>query len=145
MSLINLLDVQFSVGGPLLLDRVSLSIESGERICVVGRNGAGKSTLLKLLAGELRPDDGEIRAQGGVRVARLSQEVPAGVDGTVFDVVAQALGHIGELIAQFHRLSHALDASADLTALAEVQHRIEAEHGWALEQRVEQVLKRLDL
>ena len=108
MSLINLVDVDYSVGGPLLLEHAGLAIERGERIAVVGRNGEGKSTLLRLIAGEIRPDSGEVRAEGGVRVARLAQEVPHGVAGDVFDVVAGALGHIGELLAEFHRLSHHL-------------------------------------
>ena len=100
MSLVNLVNVDYSVGGPLLLEKVDLAIEANERVCIVGRNGAGKSTLLKLIAGEIRPDDGEVRVQGGVRVAKLAQEVPHGVDGSIFDVVASALGHIGELLAQ---------------------------------------------
>ena len=71
MPLITLTNVDFSVGGPLLLQHVDLSIEPGERIALIGRNGAGKSTLLKLLAGEIKPDDGEIRLEGGRRIARL--------------------------------------------------------------------------
>ena len=88
MSLVNFVNVDYSVGGPLLLEDVDLSIERGERICVVGRNGAGKSTLLRLLAREIRPDDGEVRVQEGLRIARLAQEVPHDIAGTVFDVVA---------------------------------------------------------
>ena len=87
MPLITLQSVDFSVGGPLLLDHVELSIEPGERIAVIGRNGAGKSTLLKLVSGDLQPDDGELRREDGVRVARLEQEVPADTAGDVFDVV----------------------------------------------------------
>src|SRR5690606_29514978 len=142
MSLITLNAVDYSVGGPLLLERVDLSIEAGERIALIGRNGAGKSTLLRLLSGELKPDGGEIRREGGVRVARLEQEVPAGAGGTVFDVVADGLGGLGADLAEFHRLSHA--AEADMAALAAVQGRVEAPDGWRLDQRAVATLERLE-
>ena len=102
MPLIALQNVDYSVGGPLLLDHVDLSIEPNERIALIGRNGAGKSTLLKLLSGDLKPDDGEVRIEGGRRVARLEQEVPGDAVGTVFDVVAAGLGEAGALLAEFH-------------------------------------------
>ncbi|MET0231045.1 MAG: ATP-binding cassette domain-containing protein [Rhodanobacteraceae bacterium] len=145
MSLINLVDVDYSVGGPLLLEHTNLAIERGERIAVVGRNGEGKSTLLKLIEGEIRPDSGEVRLEGGVRVARLAQEVPHELSGEVFDVVAGALGHIGELLAQFHHLSHHLDEPGATAALARVQTAIDAERGWNVDQRVTEVLARLGL
>jgi ATP-binding cassette subfamily F protein uup len=145
MSLINLVDVDYSVGGPLLLERASLAIERGERIAVVGRNGEGKSTLLRLIAGEIKPDSGEVRVEGGVRVARLAQEVPQELSGDVFDVVAGALGHVGELLAEFHHLSHHLDEPGATAALARVQTAIDAERGWNVDQRVTEVLARLGL
>jgi ATP-binding cassette subfamily F protein uup len=141
MPLIQLQRVAYSVGGPLLLERVDLTIEPGERVCVVGRNGEGKSTLLRLLAGEIKPDDGEVRVQGGVRVAKLAQEVPQDARGSVFDVVAQGLGELGALLARFHHLL----AEGDLAALGSVQAQIEAQHGWDLDRRVGQVLERLEL
>jgi len=145
MSLVNLVNVDYSVGGPLLLEQAVLAIERNERICVVGRNGAGKSTLLKLIAREIRPDDGEVRVQDGVRIAKLTQEVPNDVEGSVFDVVAGALGHLGELLAEYHHLIHHLDLPGNADTLSRVQARIEAEHGWDLDRRVTQVLTRLDL
>ena len=86
MPLLHFQRVDYGVGGPLLLDHVDLTIEPGERVCIVGRNGMGKSTLMRLMAGELRPDDGEIRVQNGVVVARMAQDVPPDTQGTVFDV-----------------------------------------------------------
>ena len=134
-------DVDYSVGGPLLLDGVELAIERGERVALIGRNGAGKSTLMRLIDGEIRPDDGEIRREQGVRVTRLEQEVPAGADGSVFDVVAGGLGEAGAALAEYHRLLHA----EDYDALADVQARIEALDGWRIDQRVTEVLERLQL
>ncbi|MBB1087613.1 ATP-binding cassette domain-containing protein [Lysobacter sp. SG-8] len=143
MSLLNLIDVDYSVGGPLLLDGVNLAIEAGERIALIGRNGAGKSTLLRLIDGTLQPDDGEVRRADGARVARLEQEVPAGASGDVWDVVAGGLGELGAWLAEFHHLSHA--DVVDTDALARVQSRIEATDGWALDQRVTETLERLGL
>jgi len=141
MPLIQLQRVDYSVGGPLLLEKVDLALEPNERVAVVGRNGEGKSTLLRLLAGDIVPDDGEVRVQGGVRIARLAQEVPQSTQGSVFDVVAAGLGDLGSLLAEYHRLSH----GGDLAALGAVQARIEAQHGWDLDRRVQQVLTRLEL
>ena len=143
MSLISLQSVDYGVGGPLLLDGVDLAIEAGERIALIGRNGAGKSTLLKLLSGELRPDDGEVRVEGGRRVARLEQEVPQDAAGSVFDVVAAGLGELGTPLADYHHLIHAEHLDTD--ALAAVQARIEAAQGWALDRRVVETLERLQL
>ncbi|WP_257389463.1 ATP-binding cassette domain-containing protein, partial [Tahibacter caeni] len=145
MPLLQLRQVDYSVGGPLLLDHVDFSLDANERVCIVGRNGAGKSTLMKLIAGEIRPDDGTVQVDGGTRVARLAQEVPQATAGSVFDVVAQGLGELGAWLAQFHHLSHALDVPGNTEALAAVQARIESVHGWDLDRRVGDVLARLDL
>ena len=141
MSLIQLQRVDFSIGGPLLLEHVDLSIEANERVCIVGRNGEGKSTLMKLIAGELHADDGEVRVQGGVVVARMAQEVPQATSGSVFDVVADGLGDLGHLLARYHHLL----AEGDLDALGDVQNQIEAQHGWDLDRRVSDVLTKLEL
>ncbi len=133
--------VDFSIGGPLLLEHVDLTLEPNERVCIVGRNGAGKSTLMRLLAGELTADDGEVRLQNGVVVARMAQEVPQETSGTVFDVVAEGLGDLGHLLALYHHALH----DGDMEAMGEAQEKIEAQHGWDLDLRVQQVLTKLEL
>ena len=143
MPLITLNSVDYSVGGPLLLENVDFAVEPGERVALIGRNGAGKSTLLKLLSGDILPDDGEIRREGGARVARLEQEVPAGAAGDVFDVVADGMGELGKWLAEFHHLSHAEEFDAD--AMSAVQAKIDAAQGWSADQRVVETLDKLGL
>ncbi len=148
MPLISLQAITLSYGLPPLLDGVDLSIERGERICLIGRNGTGKSTLLKVITGEVQADGGERRVPQGVTISRLTQDIPEGADGRVFDVVAAGLGVLGDLVREWFALSHHLadgGEGAALERLTEVQHALEAGGGWDLEQRVERVISRLGL
>jgi ABC transport system ATP-binding/permease protein len=142
MSLIFIRGLDFSIGGPLLLEKVDLEIGPNERIALVGRNGAGKSTLLKLIAGDIQPDDGQIVVGAGVRVARLQQEVPEAAGGTVFDQVAAGSEELGELLAEYHHVSQ---GEFDPDTLASLQSRIDAAGGWDLDNQVERVIEHLGL
>ncbi len=141
MSLLQLQRVDYSVGGPLLLEHVELSIDPGERVCIVGRNGAGKSTLMKLIAGDIHPDDGEIRLRSGAVVARMAQEVPQDTAGSIFEVVAAGLGALGQMLADYHHALHA----GDMDAMGRAQTQIEDNNAWDLDQRVQATLDRLEL
>ncbi len=148
MALVTLRDVRVGFGGPNLLDGVELQIEKGERLCLVGRNGTGKSTLMKLLAGKVPADEGSLLFQQGLKVAYLTQEVPHGLTGTVYDVVAAGLGHEGELLSRYHAASLRVAESHDERHMAElerIQHELEASGGWQLGQKVETTLSRLQL
>lgn len=87
MSLLSVQNLTLRFGGPPLLDNVTFDINEGEVVCLMGRNGEGKSTLLKILAGEMEANSGEIIRKTGLRTARLIQEIPAHIDGTVRDIV----------------------------------------------------------
>lgn len=144
MSLVTLQQVEVSYGGPALLNKVDLTIEPNERICLIGRNGVGKSTLLKVLNKEIVPDDGSLRFTEGVKVAKLTQEVPSGTEGSVFRVVASGLGDMGELLNTFRKLTMSTADNA-MEQMAQVQEKIEAQNGWAMDQRVQSVVDRLGL
>ena len=146
MPLLSFEDVSISFGLAPLLEHASFSVEAGERVCLIGRNGAGKSTLLKIVDGELAPDAGAVWRQPGLRIARLSQELPEDADATVFDVVAEGLAEAGRLLAEYHHVSH--DVAHDpslLRRLEQLQHALDAQGGWSLNQRVESALARLGL
>ena len=148
MALISLHDISVSFGGSPLLDGVTLQIEAGERIGLVGRNGSGKSTLMKLLVGDIAPDAGKIVRGGDVRIAMLPQDVPDDVPGTVYDVVAAGCREHVELLREYHELSHQIARGGDggmLRKLEQVQHRIEASGAWHYHQRVETVIAKTAL
>jgi ATP-binding cassette subfamily F protein uup len=148
MALLGMQEVSIAFGGPPVLDRASLHIERGERVCLLGRNGAGKSTLLKVLDGTIAPDSGVIVRESGATVARLEQEVPGDVTGSTFDVVAAGLGQHGQLLARYHDASHrvALEGTdAALRELDRLHHALDASQAWQLYTRVETVLSHLGL
>jgi len=146
MTLLSFDRVSISFGRHALLQQASFQIEAGERVCLIGRNGAGKSTLLKIVDGEVVPDAGEVWRQPGLAVARLSQDLPCDDDASVFDVVAAGLADVGRLLAEFHRVSHAVaDDGSLLKRMEALQHEIEVCDGWTLGQRVDQMLARLEL
>ena len=148
MALITLRNIQIGFGGHPLLENLSLSIDSGDRVCLLGRNGTGKSTLMKIIAQEMQPEDGDVVVRQGVRITRLEQDVPGRFNGTVFDLVSEGLGEMGGLIRQYHEISSALESGGDdalLQQLERVQHELEAVDGWKIEQKVEAVISRLSL
>ncbi|MCF7949544.1 MAG: ATP-binding cassette domain-containing protein [Spirochaetia bacterium] len=87
MAIISIKDLSLSFGGPPLLDGLELHIESGDKLCLLGKNGTGKSTLLRLMAGLLEPDSGEVVWEGGVKTAYLRQEFPDGAQGRLIELV----------------------------------------------------------
>jgi len=148
MFLISLQNITLSFGGPPILQQVNLQIEPGERVCLIGRNGEGKSSLMKLIAGDLEPDSGNIIRQQGLRVARLSQNLPLDLNGSVFEVVAGGLGELQKLLTQYHDISVRLSSGKGENLLTEMEtalYQLETAGGWQAQQRVETVISRLQL
>ena len=91
MALISTQNLAMAYGGHVLFDDVTLHVERGERIGLLGRNGTGKSTLLNILAGMLSPDGGSVVYESGVRVALLRQRIEADIRGTVDAVIRSGI------------------------------------------------------
>ena len=146
MPLVTFENISISFRRHPLLEQAAFQIDAGERVCLIGRNGAGKSTLLKMVNSEVTPDAGEIWRKPGLSVVRLSQDLPNDHEATVFEVVASGLADVGNLLAQFHRVSHAVaDDETLLGVMERLQNQLDACDGWSLNQQVDQVLDRLEL
>jgi ATP-binding cassette subfamily F protein uup len=148
MTLIGMRDVCWGFGESPLLENVTFQIEKGERVCLVGRNGTGKSTLLKLLSGEMLPDSGDIWRRQDISVAMLMQDVPAGFDGTIFEVVAEGLGETGRALAEHSRICRGAETGHNPRLAKrrdDLQHMLDAGGGRELLTRVENILSRTRL
>ncbi len=148
MAHLFLRDTQLSFGTHTLLNKTNFQIEPGERVCIVGRNGEGKSTLLKVVEGSIEADDGSRVIQDGIKIAKLQQEVPNDMHGSVFHIIANGLGNMGEYLDEYHALSHQLAEDYQesiLDRMTVVQQHIEENDGWALNQKVETVISKLEL
>lgn len=144
MPLIRLNQIEFSIGTQMLLDKVSLTLEKGDRLGLLGRNGAGKSTLLRILSGELQPEDGERWVNPNIQVTRLEQALPDNLDLTTYEYVATGLADVGALLSRYHSLA-ANGSTEALSQLSAIQDELEHADGWSLDQRIARILDQLDL
>ncbi|ABV13243.1 ABC transporter, ATP-binding protein [Citrobacter koseri] len=131
-----------------LLDNAELHIEDNERVCLVGRNGAGKSTLMKILNREQGLDDGRIIYEQDLIVARLQQDPPRNVEGSVYDFVAEGIEEQAEYLKRYHDISRLVmtdPSDKNLNEMARVQEQLDHHNLWQLENRINEVLAQLGL
>ena len=145
MTLLRFDDVSLDFGDQMILRDAELSIEGGERVCLIGRNGAGKSTTFKLITGQLEPDRGEITARQGLIVSQLEQTLPEALDLPVTDVIRSGLTQIEALLDEYARKSKLDLDKHGLRELEELHAKIDAHDGWHLDQRVETTITDLKL
>ncbi|MBU1239715.1 ATP-binding cassette domain-containing protein [Myxococcota bacterium] len=148
MALINIRNLTLGFGGHDLFDGISLQIESGERVALVGRNGSGKSTLMKCIAHQVEPDDGSVDYAKGIRVAMLPQEVPVSLTGSVLSIVSQGLGESGNLLNQYIDIEERLRSRGDPsleTRLHSLRAEMEEGESWQLFKDVEATISRMNL
>lgn len=148
MSLISIHGAYLSFSDAPLLDNTELHIEEGERVCLVGRNGAGKSTLMKIINGEQPLDDGRIIYETDLVVARLQQDPPRNITGSVYDFVAEGVEEQAEHLKAYHAISHVVmedPSEKNLNEMARLQGILDHHNLWQLESRINDVLEKIGL
>src|SRR5580658_6298839 len=114
-----------------VLNDLTLGIQEGERIGLVGRNGAGKTTFLRILAGLQSPDSGEVSRQRDLVVSYLPQDFMLDETKNVYENIRDGAQHVINLIAEFESLPH------DSKRHEELEQRIHVLDGWTVERRIE--------
>lgn len=148
MSLIRLRNIHVGFGGPAILESISLSIDVGERLCLLGRNGTGKSTLLKVISGEVKAENGDLEFKQNLKIAVLDQEPRGDLQGSIFDVVAMGLGDNAKYLQDYHHALHNFTENNNDQTIAELQRaqdQVDIHNAWQLNQQVEEVLSRMKL
>jgi len=150
MPHITLDNASLAFGHHALLDHAAFQLDPGERVGLIGRNGAGKSSLLKVIAGEIKLDDGNIWRATSVRIVYVPQEPALDPSHTVFEAVAEGLGAMQQTLVDYHEVTHSMGApDADIDALMDrmqaLQHELDAKDGWGMQAKVETVLSKLSL
>ncbi len=148
MSLISIHGAYLSFSDAPLLDNTELHIEENERVCLVGRNGAGKSTLMKIINGEQPLDDGRIIYETDLVVARLQQDPPRNITGSVYDFVAEGVEEQAEHLKAYHAISHVVmedPSDKNLNEMARLQGILDHQNLWQLESRINDVLQQIGL
>ncbi len=148
MSLISMSGAWLSFSDAPLLDNTEIHIEDNERVCLVGRNGAGKSTLLKILGKEIPLDDGRVIYEQDLIVARLQQDPPRNIGGSVFDFVAEGVAEQAEHLKAYHAISHLVESDPsekNLARMAQIMEILDHQGLWQLDSRISEVLLQLGL
>jgi ATP-binding cassette subfamily F protein uup len=148
MAVVSLSSAQLAFGHHALLDHAEFSLETGERVGLIGRNGTGKSSLLKIISGRLRLDDGLLVMQQGLKIAYVEQEPQFDPEMTVYDAVAAGLGELPALLKEYDALTGQFGGDNDdalMERMHDIQLKLDAADAWNLKNKVEQTLDRLNL
>ncbi|AMO99022.1 heme ABC exporter, ATP-binding protein CcmA [Collimonas arenae] len=148
MAVISITNAQLAFGHVALLDRAEFSLETGERVGLIGRNGTGKSSLLKTIAGVSKLDDGLMVMQQGIKIAYVDQEPHFDESMSVFDAVASGMGEMQALLNEYDALTGQFGGDNDdaiMERMHEIQSKLDAADAWSLTNKVETTLDRLNL
>ncbi|MCE3604918.1 ATP-binding cassette domain-containing protein [Massilia sp. P8910] len=148
MAVISLSSAQLAFGHVALLDHAEFSLETTERVGLIGRNGTGKSSLLKTISGKFKLDDGLLVMQQGIKIAYVEQEPTFDPAMSVFDAVAAGMGGQAAMLAEYEELTGQFgqgDDDALMERMHDLQVQLDATDGWSMQNKVDTTLDRLSL
>jgi ATP-binding cassette, subfamily F, member 3 len=137
--MLNIHNLSVSFGGTFLFEEVTFRMGAGDRVGLVGKNGAGKSTMLKILAGDFKPDSGQIATEKEVRIGFLRQDIDFEQGRTVLEEAYQAFTDIKEVEKKLEHINHQLVTRTDYESeeysqiiedLSDYTHRFELLGGY---------------
>lgn len=147
MTILTLKQVCLAFGHKPILDRVNFELQKGEKICLIGRNGVGKSTLFKTILADISPDEGSIWHPDTLKIASLAQDIPEFANKSIYQVVSEGFAGLSSLLQQYHDLAENIQQQdqQSVKQLEKIQHQIDAMNGWAVDQKIQSILTRLNL
>jgi len=150
MNILSLENISKNYGTRPLFEGVTLGLEAGERIGIIGANGSGKTTLLRIIAGAEIPDAGRIVLADGKVLSFLPQNPPFDENATVLETIFAASGGVMKLIRDYEAACHDLELQGGtnrrlLDAVADLAHKLESSGAWDLETNARTVLTRLGI
>ena len=137
--MLNIHNLSVSFGGTYLFEEVTFRLGAGDRVGLVGKNGAGKSTMLKILAGDIKPDSGQIATEKEVKIGFLRQDIDFEQGRTVLDEAYQAFAEIKRAELKIDEINHQLATRTDyesqsysdlIEQLSDVTHHYEILGGY---------------
>ena len=143
MNLLSIENIKKSYSEKQLLDNISLGINQGDKIGVIGINGTGKSTLLKIISGAEYPDEGRVIKGNAVVIEYLSQNPKFHEDATVLEQVFRGESPLMNLIRRYERAVQDPQSSSEM--LIRLNQEMDTMNGWGLESEAKGILTKLGI
>jgi ATP-binding cassette subfamily F protein uup len=149
MTLVSLIDISKQYDIKKILDGISFSINSGDRISIIGKNGAGKSTIMRIVSNEEQHDSGEKIVANNIQIKMLPQnpKFPEGV--SVRDAIQLQLTEIREVLEDYKKVSKELEKNFEnrelLSKHAQLSTYLDHHSAWNLDDKIERVLLQFSL
>ncbi|MBT5286742.1 MAG: ABC-F family ATP-binding cassette domain-containing protein, partial [Candidatus Thioglobus sp.] len=141
MPLITLDNIYLRFSEKPILDGINATIHKGDKIALIGRNGEGKSTFMRVIAGVISADDGKLKVKKNTKISYLEQALPQDNDKKLFDIVAEGLGEIGDLITHYQTLI----SNGEMDKAGDLQTQIDHLDAWQYLHKIEAILNRFRL